>query len=314
MRHLLESRYASLLFLAVIVCGLPLILHPGYQIRVAALIWISGIAAVGLHVLMGQAGQVSLGQTGFMGIGAYSVGLLPTLLGIPSLAAAAIGIVAAGLIAYLVGKPLLRLQGHYLAVATLGFGLIVALVLTSEVQLTGGPDGLRVPRLTILSTRIVSPANWYWIGGVGLLIAVALAIHLRESPTGRALRALQDSETAARTLGIDVAARKLQAFIIAAIYAATAGSMLALMNGFITPDVASFFSSVEYVAMVVIGGIASPIGAVVGATFLTVLPQVLAGFSEYEDLLIGLLIMLFMIFLRDGIVPSLAAIVARRRS
>jgi branched-chain amino acid transport system permease protein len=314
MRRWTEWPYGSLLVLAVLVVLLPAVLQPGYQVRVAALVWIAGIAAVGLHILMGQAGQVSLGQKGFIGIGAYAVALLPAKLGIPPLAAGGIGIVLAAMIAYLVGRPILRLQGHYLAVATLGFGLIIALVLTSEVGLTGGPDGARVQRLTILSQRIVSPISWYWISGVGLLLAVGIAVQLRGSPAGRALRGLQDSEVAARTVWIDVATKKLQVFVVAAVYAASSGVMLALMNGFVTPDVASFVNSVEYVAMVVIGGISSPLGAVVGAAFLTLLPQVLAGFHDYEDLLVGFLIMAFMIFLRRGIVPSLqAAMLGRQR-
>ena len=127
------------------------------------------------------------------------------------------------------------------------------------------------------------------------------------------MRALHDSEVAARVAGIDVAAYKLRAFVIAAVYAAVAGSLLALMNGFITPDQAGFLHSVELVTMVVVGGLGSVAGAIVGAAVLVTLPQLLTVFQEYENALLGILIMTFMIFWRDGIVPSLVAALSARR-
>jgi branched-chain amino acid transport system permease protein len=127
------------------------------------------------------------------------------------------------------------------------------------------------------------------------------------------LAALHDSEVAARALGVDVARHKLRAFVIAAVYASVAGSLLGMMNGFVTPDAAGFLSSIEYVTMVVVGGLASVPGAVVGAALLVLLPQALTVFHEYEHALLGLLIMLFMIFLRLGILPGLAVLLAARR-
>jgi branched-chain amino acid transport system permease protein len=144
-----------------------------------------------------------------------------------------------------------------------------------------------------------------------MIAGVAIAMVLRDSPTGRALRAILDSEVAAASMGVDVARRKLQAFVIGSAYAAVAGSTLALMNGFITPDLAGFMTSVEFVAMVVIGGAATPFGALVGAALLTLLPQLLASFHDYQDIAVGLIIMLSMIFLRQGIVPALSQLLRR---
>lgn len=313
-QRLINNRFAALIPVASILVLLPLMAGSAYYLRVAALVWIMGLAAVGLHLLMGLAGQVSLGHAGFFGIGAYAVAILPALFGVPPLAAAMAGIVLCGIVAYLVGMPILRLQGHYLAVATLGFGLLIAMVLTSEVGITGGPDGMNVVRLRLFGQRITSPMAWYWITGVFLLIGMAAAVQLRQSPTGRALCGIQDSEVASAAMGIDVARRKLQAFIIASIYAGVAGALLALMNGFITPDTANFLNSVELVAMVVIGGMTTPLGAVVGAALLTVLPQMMAALYNYHDIMMGLVIMLFMIFLRQGIVPALVALFVRRAS
>ncbi|MDB5818720.1 MAG: Amino acid/amide transporter rane protein 2, family [Rhizobacter sp.] len=307
----LRSDVRSLIGLAVLIVALPFFMSSSYLLRIVALVWIMGLGAIGLHILMGLAGQISLGHAGFFGIGAYATAVLPSHFGVPTPLAAACGLVASTAIAYLVGKPILRLRGHYLAIATLGFSLLVGLVITSEVGLTGGPDGVDVARLRVAGTAITSAAAWYWISGVLLLAGIAVAILLRESPTGRALRAILDSEVAAASMGVDVSRRKLQAFIVAAVYAALAGCVMALMNGFITPDVAGFLTSVEFVAMVVIGGATTPFGAVFGAALLTLLPQVLATFHDYQDIAVGFVIMLSMIFLRQGIVPALRGLAAR---
>lgn len=309
---LASHRFITLLLLAVTVAVLPLLFPSGYYFRVAALVWISALAAVGLNILMGHAGQVSLGHAGFFGIGAYAVAIGPGHLGVPTWAAPLLGAVLAGLVALLVGRPILRLRGHYLAIATLGFGVLVALVLGNESRWTGGPDGMSVARLALFGWHAAGAETWYWIAGAALLVGSYLALNIEDSHTGRALRALHESEVAAGVLGIDVARFKLRAFIIAAVYASVAGSMLSLMNGFITPDQAGFLHSVELVTMVVVGGLGSVIGSVVGAAVLVTLPQVLTVFRDYEHLLLGLAIMLAMIFLRDGIVPSLASLARRR--
>ncbi len=145
---------------------------------------------------------------------------------------------------------------------------------------------------------------WYYLTGLALLIGAWLAMNLRDSPTGRALRALHGSEVAARTVGIDVARLKLQAFVISAVYASAAGSLVAMQNKFITPDIAGYMHSIEMVTMAVLGGVGSVLGGIIGAGILTLLPQVLTVFAEYEQLLLGLIMMLVMIFLRDGLLPS----------
>lgn len=299
--------------LALVLLLVPLLLPSAFHLRVAALVWINAVAALGLALLMGLAGQVSLGHAGFMGIGAYATAIGPKHLGLDPLLSMGGGLLLAGMLAFLVGRPILRLKGHYLAVATLGLGILVHLVFVSEVPITGGPDGIQVPRLELFGVRLVGPELWYWITGITLLLAAWLALNLDDSSTGRALRALHDSEVAASVVGVDVARAKLQVFVIAAVYAALAGGLFALFNRFVTPDVAGFLRSIELVTMVVIGGMGSILGAVVGAALLTVLPQALTLFHDYEHAVLGLSIILFMVFLRQGIVPGLAALLARRR-
>ncbi len=308
----LGHRSLTLIVLAAIVLLLPLGFPSSYYFRVASLVWVSAFAAIGLNILMGQAGQVSLGHAGFFGIGAYAVAIGPAHVGLPSLGALLIGAVISAALAWLVGRPILRLKGHYLAIATLGLGVLVALVITTESRWTGGPDGMSVAKLSLLGWRATGSSTWYWITGGVLVAGTWIALNLGETPTGRAFRALHDSEVAARVAGVDVARFKLQAFVIAAVYASLAGSMLAMMNGFINPDQAGFLHSVELVTMVVLGGLGSVVGSIIGAAVLITLPQVLTVFQEYEHVLLGLIIIVSMIFMRDGIVPTASRWLAGR--
>lgn len=310
LRALLEIRLLPAILVAAIVIILPLFFPSAYYYRIGALVLIFALAVVGLNLLMGFAGQVSLGHAGFLGIGAYSVAIGPVHFGAPSWLCLFVGAILSGAVAFAVGRPILKLKGHYLAVATLGFGLLVAIVLTNEAGWTGGPDGMNVPALTLFGWRVHGSDAWYWIAGATFVGGFLLALNLMESPTGRALQAIHDSEIAARVLGIDVARKKLTIFIISAMYASVAGSFLALFNGLITPDVAGFLGSIELVAMVVLGGMGSIFGSLVGAAVLVVLPQVLTIFHEYEQALLGLIVMVFMIFLRQGIVPSVTVALA----
>jgi branched-chain amino acid transport system permease protein len=314
MQGLLTHRLVPALAMAAVVVVLPVFFPSAYYYRVAALVFVFALAAVGLNLLMGFAGQVSLGHAGFMGIGAYAVAIGPTHLGLPSSASFVIGAGLSALVAFLVGRPILRLKGHYLAVATLGFGILLAIVFTNEARLTGGPDGMTVPRLVLFGFPVRGAQAWYWITAVTFLLGAVLALNLIDSPSGRALRAIHDSEVAARVLGVDVARMKLLVFVISAIYASVAGSYFAVLNGHITPDVSGFLRSIELVAMVVLGGMGSVAGSLVGAALLVVLPQTLTLLHDYEQMALGLIVMLVMIFLRAGIVPTFARALSLRRA
>jgi branched-chain amino acid transport system permease protein len=313
-RSLIAHRLAPAVIVAVIALLLPVLFPSAYYYRIAALVCIFALAALGLNLLMGLAGQVSLGHAGFLAIGAYAVAIGPARLGIPSWLCLAGGAALSGLIGFVVGRPILRLKGHYLAVATLGLGLLISIVLTNEAAVTGGPDGMSVPRLVVFAFPVRGSETWYWIAAVTFVIGAAIASNLMASPTGRALQAIHDSEVAALVAGIDVARLKLTVFVISAVYASVAGSYLALLNGHITPDVSGFLRSIELAAMVILGGMGSIVGSLVGAAVLIVLPQTMTVFHEYEQMLLGLVVMGFMIFLRQGIVPGIAAALARAKA
>jgi branched-chain amino acid transport system permease protein len=310
----IRHRLAPFAALAAIILLLPFFFPSAYYYRVAALVFVFALAGIGLNLLMGFAGQVSLGHAGFIGIGAYAVAIGPTHFGLPPWLSFLAGAALSAMVAFLVGRPILRLKGHYLAVATLGFGILLSIVFTNEANFTGGPDGMSVPRLVLFGWAARGSETWYWISAVSFLIGATLALNLIDSPTGRALRAIHDSEVAARVLGIDVARKKLMVFVVSAVYASVAGSYLALFNGHITPEVSGFLRSIELVAMVVLGGMGSIIGSLVGAAVIVVLPQALSFLHDYEHMVLGLIVMGVMIFLRDGIVPGLIRAFARMRA
>ncbi|GGF77851.1 ABC transporter permease [Paracoccus acridae] len=307
----LSAKSSTLLVLVVLILLSPVLFPSGYYYRVGALIFVNAIAVTGIVILTGYAGQISLGHAGFAGIGAYACALAPVHLGLHPSLALVLGAAISAVLAWLVGRPILRLKGYYLGVATLGFGILISMILNNERQLTGGPDGMEVPDLGLrgllrdAGLDLTNGQFWYFFCGIVLIAAAWLALNLFNSPTGRALRALHGSEVAARTVGVDVARLKLQAFVISAVYASVSGSLLALQNKFITPDVAGFMHSIEMVTMAVLGGVGSVLGAIFGAAVLTLLPQVLTVFAEYEQLVLGLVMMLVMIFLPQGLLPSI---------
>ena len=310
-----ESR-KPLLAAAAIIAAAPLVLPNAYTYDVAILVGLNAIACVGLNLLIGYAGQISLGHAGFFGLGAYGSALLAARYGWPPLVSLPAAIAGVGVLAWAIGRPILRLKGHYLAMATLGFGIIVSIVLSIEDRFTGGPDGMAVPPVTLGTWAISGEKPWYWIVAAFLLAAVWLAQNLVESPRGRALRALHGSEIAAGALGVDAARHKLFVFVLSALFAATAGALAAHYSGFITPTSASFLHSIELVTMVVFGGMASTSGALVGAAVLTLLPQALTVLKEYEMVVLGAVLMATMIFMPRGIVPTLKNLyaAARRKS
>lgn len=301
-----HPRSGGTLLLAAIVALLPLALPNNYAYDVAIQVALNGIVCIGLNLLIGYAGQISLGHAGFFALGGYASALLASRWGVPVWLALPGACAAVGLLAYVIGRPTLRLKGHTLAMATLGLGVIISIVLTTEDRITGGPDGMPVPPLVTFGWTVQGEQAWYWISGALLVATVWLALNLIDSPNGRALRALHGSEVASQTLGVDSARFKLQVFTLSAVLAALAGALAAHYAGFITPAKSSFLHSVELVIMVVFGGMASVFGAVVGAAVLTMLPQVLTVLKDYEMMVFGAVLVATMVLFPEGLVPSIA--------
>ncbi|MBR1175294.1 branched-chain amino acid ABC transporter permease [Bradyrhizobium sp. KB893862 SZCCT0404] len=307
-----RSRVPGLLALTAILVLLPAFLPNAFYVDVAIRIAINAILAVTLNLLIGYTGQISLGHAGFVGIGAYGSAILTSRWDIHPALALVIAALGTGVLAWTVAGLILRFRGHYLAMATLGLGIIISIVITNETAWTGGPDGVSLGDFMMFGWRPSGERQWYWIIAALLVATIAVAQNLVNSPAGRALQALHGSEVAARAMGIDTASFKTRVFVLSASYAAMVGSLLAHYMGFITPGIAAFPHSVELVTMVVVGGMASVWGAVFGAVLLSLLPQFLASFEGWETIAFGVILVMTMIFLPRGIVPSLADIFRRQ--
>jgi len=302
-----KNPYFGLYLIMAVLLVLPFVLPNSFYVDLAIRMAINAIIVLGLNLLIGFAGQISLGHAGFLGIGAYATAALPTHFGWHPLLALVAGAAAAGLLAAIVARPIFKLKGHYLAMATLGLGIIINIVVRTEAQWTGGPDGMPVPPMSLAGFEISGDKHWYWIVAVLLSVSVWASLNMINSPFGRALRALHGSEVASKVVGVDVVRYKVAIFVLSAVFASIMGSVTAHYVGFVTPNLADFFHSIELVTMVVIGGMASVYGSVLGAVLLTALPQALTSFEGWETVAFGTILMLCMIFMPKGLVPTLAA-------
>ena len=307
-----KSAYLGLYIVVVILLVLPFVLPNSFYTDLAIRMAINAIIVLGLNLLIGFAGQISMGHAGFLGIGAYASAVMPTHFGWHPLLAMMAGALATGLLAAVLARPIFKLKGHYLAMATLGLGIIINIVLRNEAAFTGGPDGMPVPPLSLLGFELSSDKHWYWAVALLLSVSVWASLNLINSPFGRALRALHGSEIASQVAGVDVVRYKVSIFVISAVFASLMGSVTAQYVGFVTPNFADFFHSIELVTMVVIGGMASVYGSLVGAVLLTALPQALTSLEGWETVAFGTILMGCMIFMPKGLVPTLAAKFGKR--
>ncbi|MDP3183468.1 MAG: branched-chain amino acid ABC transporter permease [Desulfobaccales bacterium] len=277
-----------------------------YYFTLLNFIGIHTLLVVGLNLLMGYAGQISLGHAAFFGLGAYASGILTATYGVNPWLALVAGLVISGTAAFLIGVPALKLRGYYLAMATLGFGIIVYIILNEAQKWTGGPSGLAgIPSLSVGGWSFNTPGRLYLLIWPTVGVILGLSANLVDSRTGRALRALHDSEAAAESLAVDTAKLKLKIFVWSALYASLAGSLYAHTLNFIAPASFGFMFSIKLVTMVVLGGMASIWGSLLGAAVLTVLPEVLTVFHDFEVVIFGAILMVVMIFLPQGLVRGL---------
>jgi branched-chain amino acid transport system permease protein len=272
-----------------------------YLVFLVALAAVHIIIAVGLNLLTGYTGQISLGHAGFIAIGAYTSALLMLKLNAPfSLALPAAGLVS-GLFGLALGFPALRLTGPYLAVATLGFGIAVAQVLVKWESLSGGSIGLHPPRPAFGPFTIDSDTRFYYLAIAVMLLMTIGAANLVRSRIGRAFVAIRDSEIAAEAMGVDVSRYKTLAFAISAVYSGIGGALMGHLVGYINPDSFGVASSIYYLSMIVIGGLASIFGSIAGSIFLTALTHILSGIKNLPMVIYGSLLILVVIFEPRGL-------------
>ena len=258
-----KAAVVKLVVLLAVLAVLPFVV-PGYRIFTLNYMAIFVIVGLGMTILVGDTGQISLGHAGFVAIGAYTTVLMMTELGAPFVLALPVAGLVAAFFGFLLGLPALRLEGPYLAIATLGFGLAVTQIIGHS-AIFGGHMGLVVPDAKLGPIPLAGDVSHYFLI-VSITVALAIAArNLGVTRVGRAFRAIRDSEIAAETMGVDVAYYKTLSFAVSAAFAGIAGSLLALMTGFISPGIFTFTLSLMFLAMVVFGGLGSIAGAVMGS-------------------------------------------------
>jgi len=277
--------------------------------NVLVFVGINTMLAVALNLLLGYAGQISLGHAGFFGLGAYLSGIMTTTYSIGPWLAMPIAAIVVGIIACLIGFPVLKLKGHYLAMATLGLGIIIFIVFNETVDLTGGPSGLSgIPNLKIAGVTFDSDVKNYYLIWFFTLAVMLFSLNLANSRVGRALRAVHDSEIAAQVLGVNARILKVQVFTLSAIISSIAGSLYAHTMTFISPASFGFNFSIELLTMVVIGGLGSIFGSFLGAALLTLLPEFLRAVNDYDIIIYGALLMVMVMFMPGGLVRGIPAL------
>lgn len=300
-----------------------------FTLKILTFTGINVIIVVGLALLFGYAGQISLGHAGFYGLGAYTSAVLTTTFEMPWLIGLVAGTAVAALGGLLLAVPSLRLRGHYLAMATLGFGEIMRILFVQLRDVTGGPDGFSgIPPVSVGSVSLDSPGSEFALVWVVAIILLLLAANLGGMRPGRAMRAIHGSEAGARACGVDISRMKITVFTISAALAGMAGVLYAHTVGFISPSTFSLNLSIILVAMVVLGGPGSLAGSLAAAVVLTLLPfadSIIPGVSrdaaeliqDWEHDIYGLTIIVVMLFLPRGLaggVRSLRDRIARAGS
>jgi branched-chain amino acid transport system permease protein len=301
---------AALLFLAVF----PLTFGKAAPYRTGVFIFVGVyvILAVSLDLLMGFAGQISVGHAAFFAVGAYTTGILTTKCASPPALALLAGLVLSALLAWVVGKPVLALKEYYLAMATLALNEIVVTLIIGLQGLTGGASGLRdIPSFHLLGVSFEAPLRYYYFVWTLVTLVIVASFAIVRSPFGRALTAIHSDETAARTFGVDCARYKLRVYVVSAVFASLAGSLFAHQMGFLAPDDFGVGTSVNLVVMLFLGGVGTIFGPALGAVFLKLLPEATYRFQDYELLTNGVILIAVLLFLPKGLWGAVRALVNR---
>lgn len=262
------------------------------------------LITIGLSLLMGYAGQISIGHAAFFGIGAYVSAILTVRYGLNPWLCMFIGMIVAAVVAILVGAPSLKLKGHYLAMATLAFGIIIYIIFNEEIEWTGGPDGMSgIPGLSLFGFEFDSVVSYFYLVWGFVVAAFIFTINIIQSGAGRALRAIHSSEPAASAMGVDISRFKLIVFVYSAILASLAGSLYAHYLNFINPSTFDLFFSIKLLIMIALGGMHNIWGAIIGAGLITFMSyEWLHYFEELEVIVYGAILLIITIFFPNGLV------------
>ncbi|GIM46914.1 branched-chain amino acid ABC transporter permease [Collibacillus ludicampi] len=304
----------GIIFFAIIVFLIPILIPSTYVTSTLIMIGLYTLICTGLTMLMGYAGQISLGHAAFYGIGAYASSFITVKLGYPGIVGILVGTLFAVLIAYIVGIPTLKLTGHYLALATLGFGVIVFILFKQLKSVTGGLEGVSgIPSLNLFGYEFDTDFKYYYLIWILALLGILLARNVIQSRVGRALRSIHGSEIASDAIGVDIRKYKLQVFIMSAMYASIAGSIYAHYISFINPMLFDPTTSINFLIMSVVGGSGTIWGGLVGSLLFVLLGEVLKEvmpllFTQASDqvqiVFFGILLVILLIYMPQGLAPG----------
>ncbi len=306
----------SLALFLIAILTLPLIQDNPYYLGLSNQVAINVIIVLGLNLFVGYAGQISLGHAAFFALGAYGSAILTVNFGIWPWPAMFVTAALVGLVALAIGLPTLRLSGHYLAMATLGFNIVVYTVLLQWDKVTGGPDGFIgiIEPLSVGTLPMDTEIRFHYLVWGMVFVLIALCLNLVRSGVGRSLATLAADERAASALGVNTGLAKVKIFALSAVFASLAGSLYSHCFLFINPDTFSIFRSIDFVIMVVVGGLGSVWGGLFGAGLITCLPELLDAFEAYKDIIHGLILVLILLFFPQGFVTGLMDLWRTRRA
>ncbi len=289
--------------LVALGCLVPFWIHVDYYLRVLVYAMVNSVIALGLNFAVGVTGQINLGQAVFVGLGAYGSAILTQKLSAPWVASVGTAVLAAGIMGAALGWISNRLRGPYLAITTLAMNLIFYLVASHEVWLTGGPMGIRIPRLNVprlfgveLDVRVV-----YYVVLVALVALFLLGRLIYHSKVGRAFRAVRDDETVASLMGVNTVRTKMWACVICSFYGGVGGVLYLLTFRFVAPSEFTALQSFRYLAMITIGGLGNLSGSILGAFFVTTVPEFLRVVQGYWDVILGSSILLILLLFPKGL-------------
>ncbi len=291
----------ALVFLLLALCALPLLARDVYIVHILNMVGIFCLLSIGLNLVLGYCGQFSVGQAGFYAIGAYASALLSTKFGLSFWLCLPLSGMAGALAGLVVG-PVLRLRGIFLGMSTLAFGEIVRLIINNWMPVTNGPNGIsNIPPPAIASFEFSSDLRFYYLILVAVVVNYWVAHRMVGSRFGRAIKAIRDDQEAAEISGVWAARYKVLTWIMASFFAGVAGSLTAHLNGYISPDEFTFWTSVNVIFMLIIGGMGTLPGAILGSAAIVTLPEVLRAFERYRMLIYPVVVLIILIFAPKGI-------------
>lgn len=307
--------YATIAAVIVLLALIPSTGANPYTLHVASLIGIYAIVAMGLNLVFGYTGQISLGHAAYFAVGAYASALITMYFGAPFAVGLAGGVLLALILGLIVGVPSLKLEGAYLAMATIGFGEIARTLLINWEDVTGGPAGIsRIPQPSLFGFSFSNATlKFYLVLGVAAL-AFTLYYNLIRSHYGARFVAVRDSPKAAAAMGIDVSRAKTVAFVFSTAFAGLAGGLYAHLNRYIAPDAFTLAESINFLIIVVVGGMGTLLGPLVGAAIIVYLRETLLVLKDFNMLIYGLMLMALMVFMPRGLIGTIERVVARWRA